>query len=355
MGRVATARLPLPMPRAMLMLCVLWLLAGTGCSSPAPVVNLPAPTPPPVAAVEYSAAATILSGFEIAPSREEWSIGDQVLVAIRATGKTGVTTRFLLVELTGTVDAEPMTFKTSDPARGAFRFESPVARTRLALFDETGARIDQATGRFAVKFLGAGVFDGASPYTDLIIQAGTAGPKPAPTSPRDLPAMSDEQFERAMRGWLTLMAFSGSMNKRGMFKEMMQDVIARPNLLKLIFNPSVALTFPKGQVPARRQRWTPGHPEVPITDISAWVSDAFSASRPDAIAAVELPLQLSIAGDPAMIGLIHCVEPLAPLSLCGGLVYAKGWNPEHPEIALEITLLASRRGTGGQVFTEPMK
>lgn len=340
------------------MCCALVWLACAGCSSPAPVVTMPAPEPPPAVAVEYPVAATILSGFEIAPSRDDWNIGDQVLVAIRASRQHSVTTRYLLVELTGTIDPEPMVFKTSDATRGAFRLESPVGRTTLTLYDENGMQIDRATGRFAVKFLGSGVFDGVEPYirpSDLTMARGPQTPPPTQAvsvSPKDMPALSDEQFERAMRGWLTLMAFSGSMNKRGMFKDMMRDVIARPNLLKLIFNPSVALTFPKGQWPSFRQRWTPGQPEVPITDMAAWLGDCFAGSTPGALAAAEVPLQLSIAGDPAMNGSIRCVEPLAPLSLCGGLVYAKGWNPEDPAISLEITLLATKRGTGGQRFVE---
>lgn len=323
------------------------MLAIAGCSSPAQEVVVPPAARPVVAVTEYPAAAGILSGFEIAPTREDWNIGDQALVAIRATKKDGaIVTRYLLIELTGELEKEPMVFKTRDAKRGPFRFESPVGHTMLTLFDEQGAKIEQATGKFAAKFLGYGVFDGVEMYTEFA--------EPVP-DPKNLPPMTDEQFERSMRGWLTLMAFSGSMNKQGMFKQMLRDVIARPNLLKLIFNPSVGLNFPKGQWPSRDQRWRPGQPETRAATLAEAVEGLGEPSTPTFLDAINLPLQLSIADTPAMIGSIRCVEPLAPLSLCGGLMHAKGWNPENPSIALEITLLACKRGTGGRELREVEK
>lgn len=316
------------MPRAtavaLLLPALLMLWGGGGCSSSQtlpPLVLPPAVAPTPT---EFPAAAAILSGFDLAGSRDAWNIGDRALMAIRASRASGVTTRFLLVELTAETEKDPMVFITRDGQRGPFTLESPVAVTRLTLFDESGAKVEEANGKFATKFLGFGVYDGASVFANHPEMRG---------DPKNMPPLTDAEFDHSMRGWLTLMAFSGSMNKRGMFKEMMKDTVARPTWLAMIFNPSVALTFTTGDWPAHGEPW-------------------IAASGISGLPTVSLPLQLTIAGKPAMMGTIKCAEPAAPLSLCGGLIYAKGWNPENPAISVEIILLATQRGTGGRVFTE---
>lgn len=314
------------MPRAtaaiVLLPALLMLWGGGGCSSSQtlpPLVLPPAVAPAPT---EFPSAAAIMSGFDLAGSRDGWNIGDRVLMAIRASRASGVTTRFLLVELTAETEKDPMVFITRDGQRGPYTLDSPVAVTRLTLFDEYGAKIEEVNGKFATKFLGYGVFDGASVFANHPEMRG---------DPKNMPPLTDAEFDRSMRGWLTLMAFSGSMNKRGIFKEMMKDTVARPTWLAMLFNPSVALTFTKGEWPSHGEPWGPDGVLLPT---------------------VGLPLQLTIAGKPAMNGTIRCADPVAPLSLCGGLVYAKGWNPESPEISVEIILLATQRGKGEQVFTE---
>jgi len=264
----------------------------------------------------------ILSGFDAAASREDWQIGDRVLIGVRATKPTGVTTRLVLVELTGELDPKNMEFSTSGGKHDRkYEFTSDVARTRITLFDETGTKIAQAMGRFPIKLLGYGPYDGAEPMI---------GHTEGLSDDDFLSKLPDDQFDRVMRGWGSLFTFSGSLGKKGLFKQMLEDVIVRPSLLRLLLHPSAGLSFGTDRWPTHDVPWTPG--------------GAVSVST------IHVPLALTIAGEPALEGDLLAAEPVAPLSLCGGLIRANGHKPGDESVRVDLELLAAARGNGGKVF-----
>ncbi len=272
--------------------------------------------------------AQILSGMEVAASREEWRIGDRVLIGVRATKPTGVTTRLVLVELTDQLDAKGTGYESAGGGGGGgggkkrertYEFKSDVAQTRITLFDETGAKIGEATGRFPVKLLGYGPYDGAEPMV---------GHADAMTDEDFLGKLPDAEFDRVMRGWGSLFTFSGSLGKKGMFKQMMDDVIVKPSLLRMILHPSAGLTFGANQWPTREQAWDAG----------------------GGVRTIRVPLELTISDRPALKVELLAAEPLAPLSLCGGLIRASGYRPDDANVRVDLELLGAARGAGGQIF-----
>lgn len=303
--------------------CILPLLAALGgCGSrPSPTIVVPAPDAATLTcAADFPAAAGILPGFELADGPVQWRIGDRVLLGIRFTRRDRCTHRLLLVELSGEQsEGGGIEFKASSRNR-PYTLRSDVVRTRMTLYDETGTVIEEAAGRFPVKLLGFGLYDGAR----WSIGASDPDAMAAVAS-----SLDDAEFDRMMRGWLTLFSFSGSLNRRGIFQEMMESVVARPSLLAMLLNPSVAMTSqPPG--PSTGVPWSPAS-----TDHAA-------------IETIEVPLTLSIAGKTALTGSVTAARPVAPLSLCGGVLRARAENPDDPGTSIEIRLLGASRGEGGQ-------
>lgn len=261
----------------------------------------------------------ILAGFDVAAQRDDWRIGDRVLLGIRSIKPDATITRYLLIELGDQLTTGKVNFDSKGRER-PFRFSSEVAKTNLTVFDDTGRKIDSANGRFAINLLGFGPFDAVNHALD----------QPEPRSFRDLGNnLNDADFERTMRGWFTLFAFSGSMNKRGVFSSMMRDVVARPSLLRMILKPRAEMTFGDDRWSVRGADWT---------------------TNTGKLSTITIPLQLRIADKPALQGEMLAVEPVAPLSLCGGLVRAHAVNPTDSRHRVDLWLIATARGTGGTSF-----
>jgi hypothetical protein len=273
--------------------------------------------------------AGILSGMDVASSREAWQIGDRVLIGVRATKPTGVTTRLVLVELTDTLDPKGTSYESAGGSgeKRKYEFKSDVAQTKITMFDENGAKLGEATGRFPVKLLGYGPYDGAEPMI---------GHAEALASDDFLGKLPDEQFDRVMRGWGSLFTFSGSLGKKGMFKQMLDDVIVKPSLLRMILHPSAGLTFGTGKWPTREEAWASG-------------------SGAAGLSTIRVPLELTISDRPALTGELLAAEPAAPLSLCGGLIRAWGHRPDDEGVRVDLELLAASRGSGGQEFKKAAK
>lgn len=307
-------------PAAMLLVCAAVISgcsgADTSAASSAAPLALTATDIPDSA----STTSTILTGMQIGSKRDDWQIGDRVLIGIRSIKPEQTTTRYLLIELDGRLaPGKPAKFDARTGKR-PYSFASDLAQTRLTVFDETGQQIESAIGRFPVNLLGFGPFDGVSHLIG----------HPELRDDKDLGKdLSDADFDRMMRGWLTLFAFSGSMNKRGMFNAMMKDMIARPSILAMLLNPSAEMTFGGDQWPASAADWT--HGGTPLRTVT-------------------LPLQLRIAGKPALRGEMFAVEPYPPLSLCGGLVRASAVRPDDARYRLDLWLIASARGSAGRTF-----
>ena len=268
-------------------------------------------------------ASGILPGMELAATREEWRIGDRVLISVIAKKPTGVTTRLVLVELTEELDPKGTGYESSG-GKGAARtysFKSDVARTRITMFDETGMKIGESIGRFPVKLLGYGPYDGAEPMI---------GHADGLSDDDLLAKLPDAEFDRVMRGWGALFTFNGSLGKKGMFKQMMEDVIVKPSILRMIFHPTAALTFGANKWPTREE----------------------SSDLGRTIPAIRVPLELMIADRPALKGELLAAEPVAPLSLCGGLIRAWGHRPDDEGVRVELELLGAARGSGGQEFVK---
>lgn len=311
--------------RAMVM--ALCAAAVGGCSSPPREIAIP-----PVATMASDASAgasfvvapSILSGFELADSPDDWRIGDQVLLGIRLNKPEGETVRLLHVELMDMVNQTPqIRFKATPVGRPVYWFESGLYFTKLSMYDEDGKLLQRAVGRFAKKLMGHGLFDGAAPLV---------GRPRLPNGDLDTSGLSDEEAERELLGWLSLYAFSMSMNKKGMFNEMMKDVVARPSLIAMLLNPSLSLSLGR-DMQLEWHAWRPAGAEGMEVE------------------GVTIPLTCAIANKVGAVARVHAARPVAPLGLTGGVVSIVGNNADKPEIKFEVRLLAAKRGTKGREFT----
>jgi hypothetical protein len=283
---------------------------------PANLLAAPATTDP-----TFAAAPSILSGFDLASSPDDWQIGDQVLIGIRVTKPGKETVRFLHIELLDRFNPLPViSFKASPSGRPVYKFESGVYFTRMTLYDKDGKQLDNDTGRFPEKLMGHGLYDGAEP---------SIGRERGADGSMNLAGLDDEQAERELLGWLSLFSFSSSMNRKGMFNEMMKDVVARPSLLSMLLNPSVSLGMGEAEELERRA-WTPA------TGIS--------------LDAVSLPLTCSISDKLGAVARVHAARPVAPLGLSGGVVSIVGNNAQKTDVTFEVRLLAAKRGDGKRAF-----
>lgn len=318
--------------RALGLFLTLGLVALAGCAPSAPASRPAAATPysaTTAAAADHgadasmAAGASILSGFDLAPSRNDWQIGDRVLLGIRFSRPDRADTiRFLLVELTNRLDPKMIKFHSTSRSGKAHKFSSFAAQTRLALYDEQGRLIDESTGRFAVQLLGCGLFDG--------VHFSAEHPEYKGRMNEMVKSLDDRQWHSMHEGWLTLISFSSSLGRRGMFRDMLDDLVAKPGWLRMLLNPSVALGFADGW-PAFDESWSPtGEP---------------------GLRTIRVPLLCRIADRDGARADVVVTEPVAPLSLCGGVLAINAENADDPRVQLQARLLAAQRGTGGQGFT----
>ncbi len=283
---------------------------------PANLLAAPAITDP-----TFAAAPSILHGFDLASSPDDWQIGDQILIGIRVTKPNSETVRFLHIELLDRFNPLPVvSFKATPSGRPVYKFESGLYYTRLSLYDKDATLLDSDVGRFPEKLMGHGLYDGAEP---------SIGRKRGQDGSMSLSDISDAQAEHELLGWLSLFSFSMSMNKKGMFNELMKDVIARPSLLSMLLNPSVALGMGKEEE-LQRRAWTPATNTV--------------------LEGVSLPLTCSISDKLGAVARVHAARPVAPLGLSGGVVSIVGNNAQKTDITFEVRLLAAKRGDKARVF-----
>lgn len=303
------------------------VLSTTGCSAPSPQRGTP--TQSAAAAIDadaFAAASGVLSGFDLAASPDDWNIGDRVLLAIRSHKHSTVTMRYLLVELTGHRDpAPPMEFRGSAGRDRPFRLQSDLVQTQLTLLDERGEVLTRVNGRFARDLLGLGLFDGVEPLA--------AHPQWRERRTHLLTDLDDAAADRVLRGWMTLFSFSGSLGRKGLFRDMLGDLVARPGFLRMLFNPSVSLGF-ADDWPEAAQPWSTGD------------------GRPD-IDTIRVPIECVIAGKRAASAVVLAARPVAPLSLCGGVISVDACNADDPGIRTHVRLIAAARGRGGQDFAMP--
>ncbi|MBY0312212.1 MAG: hypothetical protein K2W85_09090 [Phycisphaerales bacterium] len=266
----------------------------------------------------------VLPRLEVAATRESWNIGDRVIIEIVSNSVATSTRRYLHIELLSEyADADPKAFQTKSSAgKRPFAFSSPTVATRITVYDDLGAIVDTSTGRFPLNLLGYGPYDGCTP---IATRPELRGQKSIV-----MPDLPEHEHERMMRGWMALFGFSGSMNRRGPFKDLLKGLIARPSLLAMVLRPSVQVTFGENDWPEFLPDWTEAGKSVRV---------------------IRVPLQLRIADQPALVGEMIACEPLAPLSLCGGLLRATGRNPVDPRVSVELRLVGSALGSGGQMFS----
>lgn len=308
-----------------------WSVAGLGCAqrmAPVTAVDPIAIRTERGVSADWRPASLavreVLPRLEVAATRESWNIGDRVLIEIVSNSVATSTRRYLHIELLPEyADADPRAFQTKSSAgKRPFVFHSPTVATRITVYDELGVVIDTSTGRFPLNLLGYGPYDGCTPIANR--------PELRGQKSIVMPDLPDDEHERMMRGWMALFGFSGSMNRRGPFKNLLTGLIARPSLLAMVLRPSVSVTFGENDWPEFLPDWT-------------------SAGK--SVRTIRVPLQLRIADQPALIGEMIACEPLAPLSLCGGMLRATGRNPVDPRVNVELRLVGSALGSGGQTFS----
>lgn len=274
---------------------------------------------------DFSAAGSILPDLQLAQRAEEWRPGDTVLIGLRFLTKGQKTVRLLKIELTDRAATGRFEWTDSLPAPGGGHRENKnvtaLATTIITLYDQRGEQLDTAHGGFGIKLLGAGLFDGTWPMADQ--------PASAKFS-EQMAAWPEDQQRRVSRGWASLMAFSGSLGRPGLFKGLMESIIKRPSLLSMVFDRSLSLGA-EG-MPASGTMWElPDGRQLP---------------------SVRTRLALRFANAPVLRGDITAISPVAPLSLCGGVVWADASRPDDPSQRVEIRLLGARvgAGNGGQLL-----
>ncbi|MFN7020170.1 MAG: hypothetical protein ACK4WH_02425 [Phycisphaerales bacterium] len=315
-GRIGKAATPV----LALLAAVLWA-TGCGGAGHAPAVSTPAAevietsnAAPITTDPAFAAGAAILNGFDLGDSVDQWRAGDRVLLGLRTSKRGKEVVRFLLIELTDRENTqEPVSFSASPKRRRKFEFSSTAIETKLSLYDRDGALMQSSTGRFPKGLLGFGLIDGVQSSLD----------RPEMRGREDLTeGLSDEEYDRTMRGWMTLFSFSGAMGKRGIFRDMLHDVVARPTWLALLLNPSVSLGYGQDWPRRSEDRWI-GQVQVPT---------------------VVVPMECTIAGKKAAVAAVTAARPVAPLGLCGGVVEVSVANGEDAAITMDIRLLAALRG-----------
>lgn len=312
--------------RQMLFLRIITLavaaLALLGCASrSAPGDLAPAPT---VIATESSAesfpaAMEILSGFELAEPEERfadvpgWRAGDRVLLGLRIIRDGAETVRYLEVELTDRMPDPPyasITLTSEHTGPEGWTFGSMGVATELRLFDESGELLASVEGAVPKMLLPVGVYDAVRGHMDLQAQELSW-------------YRSREEFSRTGLGWLALTGMTDSMGRNRLFRRLLDGVVRRPALWRLLVDQSVSI-----------REAEPGPA----------VTDPWPLAPGLALPAMLVPLELEVAGKPALRGRITVVPQDAPLGLCGGLVHAEAHNPGDPTARVVIRLLAARRG-----------
>lgn len=273
----------------------------------------------------FAAAPSILSGFELADRDEQfaefpgWRPGDRVLLGLRIMRGGEETVRYLDVELTdGLVGTSTVTSRAD--GRDTWEFETLDLQTHIRLYDDAGALLTSINGSFPHLLLNVGVYDAVRHRLDLDARAYEAARRqvvPAAHVP------TRDEYRRTGLGWLSVMTFSNSLGRNRVFSRLLDGIVQRPALWRLLVNPAVSINDAEPG-PAEAAPWAP-RPDL---------------SRP----ALLVPLELEVGGRPALRGSITVVPPDAPLGLCGGLVHAEAHNPGDPSAGLAIRLLAARRG-----------
>lgn len=276
----------------------------------------------------FPGSASILNGFDLAASPEDWQIGDRVLVGVRVINPRrgdGETVRMLLIELTDRHDVMPLiSFRASPAGREPYEVTAGAYFTRLTLYDADGREVSSGVGRFPDRIMGHGLYDGAAP---------SIGRARDVSGNIDVSGLSDEAYENELLGWLSLFSFSTSLGKSTMFMPLVKDVVARPSWLRMLFNQDVELGMGRADE-VRLEAWVPGGSGAPVD-------------------AVSMPLTCALSGKPAASARVHAARPVAPLGLTGGVVSVVGSNADKPDIRFEMRVLATARGTGGRAFLPP--
>lgn len=240
-------------------------------------------------------------------------------MGLRFLTKGNTTVRLLKIELTDHAPGGSFEWTDSLPAAGGgvrrSKTVTALATTIITLYDQQGQQIDTAHGGFGIKLLGTGLFDGTWPMADQ------------PDSPKfaeEVAAWPEDQQRRLSRGWASLVAFSGSLGKPGMFKGLMESIIKRPSLISMVFDRSLSL----------------GAEGMPASGPMWLLADGRE------MPSVRTRLALRFANKPLLMGDATAISPMAPLSLCGGVVWADASRPDDPTQRVEIRLLGSRLGSG---------
>jgi hypothetical protein len=278
----------------------------------------------------FPGSASILDGFDLATSPEDWQIGDRVLVGVRVTNPRrgdGETVRMLLIELTDRHNVTPLiSFRASPAGREPYSVTAGAYFTRLTIYDAEGRELSRGVGRFPDRIMGHGLYDGAAPSVGRARDA---------AGNIDVSGLSDEAYERELLGWLSLFSFSTSLGKSTIFMPLVKDVLARPSWLRMLFNQDVELGMGEAHE-VRLEAWAPGGSGVPVD-------------------AVSMPLTCAIAGKRAAAARVQAARPVAPLGLTGGVVSVVGSNADKPDVRFEVRVLAAARGTGGRAFRPAME
>lgn len=316
-------------------------LAAGGCAGPAHMAGTGpiavAPRAGDAMAVRFPGAEAILQGVRIARAGEGWRPGDRVLLGL--TFERGETTieRMLLVELEEEPGRRPRFRRRVGVFGDEVRIESPTRATRLLVFDAAGALLADDRGQLAELFLEYGPWEVARIGGGYAIATGAADEPPA--NPR--PEITLEALRPGVYGMMSLLAFGEGASDNETLATLIEKAFTMRQKLGLLFS--------MGRFEIRMGNSTPVPPDEPVRRGLAGLE------------AYDCEVRISIGDTLALSGRAVLAPSVAPLGLCGGIVWADLRNAADADIRVGVTLLgadlgpepAPERGSGAADAANP--
>lgn len=302
------------MPRLPAIPALLLAALTAGCGGVE--IQGPAPADRPAPAVP----AFLDAGVDLADDPDAWAPGDAVVLRVQLDKPDARTVLYFRIELTDRLSPTgPAIRRTERSADGLrdLRLASPVLATRLTVFDETGARLQESAGETPILFLTRGL-GRAQPIVVRRLFA-----------PADEPPPPVEEVDEVQLDYLSFMLVNESTDSNPVMKDLVAAVIRRPSILGFLFDHTIRIAS-DWRTTERPARWVPPH-----------APPGFS-TRTASIVGYTLRAADTVLLQPV----ITTIPVRPPLGLCGGLVALDAVKPDDPAVRLQVRLVSATRGAG---------
>lgn len=291
----------------------------------------------------------ILKGIDPPQHSDSWLVGSQVLYSVRIEGRGPIMTRFVLFKLgspplngfktvrinpttpasgpindfdiydpgerSGELPVKRWTFQASIALKGqrqeastAYTIDSDSIAVRLGLYDEAGRKLESHYALLPEKHLRQGL----AQYAEW-----AAGLDPAPPV-----VPTPEQLAWFFKSQAALFSFGAVINASPVALPLIKHILPRSTLLGIWLFGKPKIDFDLGR-PTLETRKLPAL----AGDRKGW----------------QLPLTISMNGEPTLQCRMTVTTPDSPFDLCAGIVAFEGVLIENPERRFQMHLIAARR------------